>query len=151
QPTLYAIGSFNVFRLLAKHMGADQPVLGVSAPDNLRFQLPYRIEELARAYVRSIRSARHNGPICIAGFSADGILAYEVARILAETGCKVDLLVLLDSPCPAEPADPLLTRFAHNVRINLHNMMRASLSRAGHILQELSRRLWLRAKVRTLS
>jgi amino acid adenylation domain-containing protein len=150
QPTLYAIGSFNVFRLLAKHMGTDQPVLGVAIPDNLMFRLPYQIEELATAYVTSILSAPANGPICIAGFSADGVLAYEVARRLTEAGHGVDLLVLLDSPCPAEPLDPLVTRFARNTNIHIRNLVRSGLRRSGRILNEISRRVWLRIKVRAL-
>jgi len=150
RPPLYAIGSFNVFRLLAKHMGTDQPVLGVALPENLRFRLPYHIDELAAAHVRSILSVQPDRPICIAGFSADGILAYEVARRLLEAGRNVDLLVLLDSPCPAEPLDPLLTRFVRKAKIHIRSIMTTRLSRAGRILRELSQRAWLRAEVRAL-
>jgi Thioesterase domain len=101
RPPLYAIGSFNVFRVLAQHMGGDQPVLGVAIPNHLRFRLPYNIEQLAAAHVRSILNARTEGPICIAGYSADGVLAYEVARRLAENGRKMDLLALLEQHAAA--------------------------------------------------
>jgi amino acid adenylation domain-containing protein len=148
RPPLYAIGSFNVFRLLAQHMGDDQPVLGVAVPNHLRFRLPYNIEQLAAAHVRSILNARVDAPVCIAGYSADGVLAYEVARRLAESGRKIGLLVLLDTECPAEP-DPLLTRVARNGNNALNTITQLGFRRSLPVLQGILRRMRLRAEILT--
>jgi hypothetical protein len=88
RPPLYAIGSFNVFRPLAQHMGSDQPVLGVAFPGNLRFRLPYSIEQLAAAHVRSILNARADGPIALRGTAPTVYLHTKLLAGLQKTGAR---------------------------------------------------------------
>ena len=109
RPPLYVMGSFNEFIPLAWRLGLDQPVLGVSIPNELKLRIPYQLEELAAAQVESIIKGQPLGPYFLAGFSAEGVLAFEVARQLTASGREVGLVVMVDSPCPAEP-DPFLIR-----------------------------------------
>src|SRR6202030_3884206 len=117
RPPLYVMGSFKEFIPLAWRLGLDQPVLGVAVPNELKLRVPYRLEELAAAQVESITKGQPSGPYFLIGFSAEGVLAYEVAQQVTARGCEVGLVVLVDSPCPAEP-DPFLIRMMRNAGIH---------------------------------
>ncbi|MGC2758560.1 AMP-binding protein [Candidatus Binatus sp.] len=98
RPPLYVMGSFDEFIPLAWRLGLDQPVLGVSVPNELKLRMPYQLEELAAAQVESITKGQPSGPYFLIGFSAEGVLAYEVAQQLTASGREVGLVVLVDSP-----------------------------------------------------
>lgn len=68
----------------------------ISDPDAYDLSLP----EVAALMLRTVRSLQPSGPYLIAGWSMGGILAYEAARQLLAVGEVVDLLGLIDSPCP---------------------------------------------------
>ena len=68
-------------------------------------RLPYKLEELAAYQVDSLLKYQDAGPYFIAGFSAEGVLAYEVAQRLRAKGREVGLLVMIDTPCPTQPKD----------------------------------------------
>ena len=57
------------------------------------------IEEPAE-YLRRIRDVQPEGPYHLAGWSLGGLLAYQVAGLLAAAGERVALLALLDPPAP---------------------------------------------------
>ena len=103
-PPLFVAGNFQVFRELAQYLGRDQPMIGLTLPDDLRMRLPYNLEELAASQVDSILKCRPAGPYFVAGFSAEGVLAYEVAQQLRAKGRGVGLLVMIDTICPNVPA-----------------------------------------------
>jgi amino acid adenylation domain-containing protein len=95
---VHAIGG-NVleFRQLAANMSEDQPVYGVQARGLNRQELPPQtIQEMAADYVAQIRSVQPEGPYFLAGHSAGGVVAFEMARQLRQIGKKVELLALLD-------------------------------------------------------
>ncbi|HEY6537984.1 MAG TPA: amino acid adenylation domain-containing protein [Candidatus Dormibacteraeota bacterium] len=73
-------------------------------PDRVagRFDRTRRIEDLATPMVDTIRRQQPQGPYYIAGFSLGGLLAYEVAARLGETGERVAWLGILD--CAGDPA-----------------------------------------------
>jgi thioesterase domain-containing protein len=71
--------------------GIEAPVGGAQAPD---------VAELARDYVRAIRSADPLGPHAIFGFSAGAFVAYEVALTLWSSGSPPWLVVLFDAALP---------------------------------------------------
>ena len=50
-----------------------------------------------RSYVESLRSERPHGPYYIGGFSAGGVIAYEMAQQLVQMGEQVGGIILLDS------------------------------------------------------
>lgn len=68
----------------------------ISDPDAYDLSLP----EVAAVMLRTVRNLQPSGPYLIAGWSMGGILAYEAARQLLAAGETVDLLGLIDSPCP---------------------------------------------------
>lgn len=68
----------------------------ISDPDAYDLTLP----EVAAVMLRTVRNLQPSGPYLIAGWSMGGILAYEAARQLLAAGEAVDLLGLIDSPCP---------------------------------------------------
>lgn len=95
---VHAIGG-NVleFRQLAANMSEDQPVYGVQARGLNRQELPPQtIQEMAADYVAQIRSVQPEGSYFLAGHSAGGVVAFEMARQLRQIGKEVELLALLD-------------------------------------------------------
>ena len=52
---------------------------------------------MAAQYIKSIIQVNPNGPYALAGFSFGGIVAFEMARQLKESGKSVSTIVLLDT------------------------------------------------------
>ena len=44
---LFVVGGFRAFRQLPKHLGEDQPLIGLTVPDELKMRLPYDLAEFA--------------------------------------------------------------------------------------------------------
>ena len=102
KPPLYLVhglrGNVLTFYGLRHHVPADQPLYGIQA-DGLgtgRASL-VSIPEMAKHYVREIRAIQPHGPYFLGGFSAGGLVAYEMARQLHEAGERVPFLALFDS------------------------------------------------------
>src|SRR5208282_4786371 len=110
RPPLFVVGTFQVFKGLARELGDDQPIVGLAIPDAMRMRMPYRFEELAADEVSSILKYQETGPYFIAGFSAEGVLAYEVAQQLRAKGHTVGTLVMIDTACPTQPREPWIAR-----------------------------------------
>jgi thioesterase domain-containing protein/acyl carrier protein len=102
QLPLYVIsgvgGNVIKFHSLAFYLGEEQPVFGL-LPRGLDGREPFisRLEDLATYYVEAIRSLQPTGPYRLAGYSFGGIVAFETARQIVESGESVDLLVLFDT------------------------------------------------------
>jgi thioesterase domain-containing protein len=89
---------------LARCLGEDQPVYGLQAADG---ELD-SIEAMAARYLAEVRRARPEGSYRLAGWSLGGVIAFEMARQLRESGEEVDHLALLDAPVPGvTPLPPL--------------------------------------------
>ncbi|KAF1839562.1 polyketide synthase [Decorospora gaudefroyi] len=67
------------------------------------------VEGVSRLYLQEIKRRQPTGPYIIGGWSAGGVMAYEVAQQLVNSGEKVENLVLIDAPCPVA-LDPLPAR-----------------------------------------
>ena len=141
---LFVVGGFPAFTQLAKHLGEDQPLIGLTVPDELKMRLPYNLAEFAAHQVNSILRVQKDGTYFVAGFSAEGSLAYEVAQQLKAAGREVGLLVMVDTSCPAQPLQPLVVRMAHNARVHLREARGAGLQHARAILFGIFRRAALR-------
>ncbi len=88
-------------RPLIKYLGENQPVYGLSV--HLlggRLPTPNRVEDLAAHYVKEMRLIQPEGPYLLAGISFGGMVAYEMARQLLESGEKTAFLTLLDTVGP---------------------------------------------------
>lgn len=82
---------------LVRALRTTRPVWGLQAPGVDGDAPPHRmVEHMAAAYVAQIRTVQHAGPYAICGFSFGGLVAYEMARQLAEAGEATAPLVLLD-------------------------------------------------------
>ena len=78
-------------------------------------RLPYNLEEFAASQVDSILKCKPAGPYLVAGFSAEGVLAFAVAQQLKAKGRDVGLLVMIDTACPNQPRRSWIVRTAINV------------------------------------
>jgi thioesterase domain-containing protein len=104
KPPIFAVSGHggDVFCLLAlaRHLDAEQPVLGVQPPGLDGSEPLKSVEALARYEIEQIRHYRANGPYLIAGHCAGGTIAFEVAQQLTASGQEVALLALIGSPFP---------------------------------------------------
>jgi amino acid adenylation domain-containing protein len=91
-------GSVGFFLPLARRLPAHQPVYGLQAiGQDGRITQRETIEEMAAHYVREIVSLQPEGPYFLAGYSAGGLIAYELAQQLHRAGRPVAMLGLLDT------------------------------------------------------
>jgi thioesterase domain-containing protein len=105
-PFFLVAGMFgNVLNLrqLANLIGADRPFYGLQARGLFGDDKPHeRFEDMAADYIAEVRQVQPQGPYLLGGFSGGGIVAYEMARQLAERGEAVSLLAMLDTPIPSD-------------------------------------------------
>ena len=68
---------------------------------------------IATAFLREIKRRQPTGPYNVGGWSAGGVISYEVTQQLIAGGDVVDTLVFIDTPCPLiiEPLPGSLHRF----------------------------------------
>ena len=93
------LGSMLLYRRLAPHVPADQPMIGVHARDlDDEAVAQSSIDQLARRAVEVITSMHPCGPYQLGGHSIGGLIAYEAARQLTAAGEEVSSLVLIDAP-----------------------------------------------------
>jgi thioesterase domain-containing protein/acyl carrier protein len=104
KPPLFLVhgagGSAFVFNPLAGALGPDQPLFAFQDKgldqDNAGDD---SIECMAQEYVVALRTMQPKGPYQLGGWSAGGLIAFEMARQLTLQGQEVACLVLLD-PSP---------------------------------------------------
>ncbi|MEO8815221.1 MAG: polyketide synthase Pks13, partial [Mycobacterium sp.] len=89
-------GSTVVYEPLLKRLPPDVPMYGFERVEG-------SIEERAAAYIPKLRELQGDGPFILAGWSLGGALAYACAIGLAEQGCDVRFVGLIDAVMPGEP------------------------------------------------
>jgi thioesterase domain-containing protein/acyl carrier protein len=95
------VGATYYLRPLALAVGPAQPFVGLQPPGLDGDEDPLdRIEDLAARYVEELRRMQRHGPYWLGGHSFGGLVAYEMARQLAEGGENVARVVLLDTYVP---------------------------------------------------
>lgn len=99
---LIAINNTGVYYLLAKQLGAEQPVISLQLFDpSLKDQaLPDSLEKLAAAYVQLIRRVQPTGPYLLMGWCVAGALTFEIANQLVAAHQQIGGLFLMDSWVP---------------------------------------------------
>jgi amino acid adenylation domain-containing protein len=91
-------GNVLTYKHLHSHLGPDQPIYGLQAVALKDGRMASTtIEEVARSYVAALRSVQPRGPYFLGGFSAGGMVAYEMAQQLVRVGQDVATVLLLDS------------------------------------------------------
>ncbi len=100
RPPLFFIDAVPLFRSLAGRLGPDQPFLALPHPPVALLSHPFSLGEIAAYHVATIRAAWPTGPYLIAGWSAGGVVAFEVARQLRAAGGDVVMVALLEASPP---------------------------------------------------
>ena len=103
--SVHAVGG-NVlnYRLLARHLGPDQPFYGLQARGLSGVEAPYEsVEEMAAGYLHEVRQEQPHGPYLLGGASSGGAVAYEMAWQLRRAGEEVRSLVMMDTYLPGPP------------------------------------------------
>ena len=91
---------------LARHLGPDQPFYafqsrGLDGEEHICTS----VEQMASLYIEAMRTVQPEGPYFIGGWSAGGVVAYEMARQLEAHGEQVALLALIDARAPCRQED----------------------------------------------
>ncbi|EON65175.1 hypothetical protein W97_04412 [Coniosporium apollinis CBS 100218] len=92
------------------NISPDMAVYGLNCPFMKKPEdFTCGIDGVSALYYAEIRRRQPKGPYIIGGWSAGGVIAYEVALQILASGEEVERLVLIDSPCPVA-LDPLPAR-----------------------------------------
>jgi len=91
--------SLAMYGRLAVFLPDDTPMYGFRTRDaDERWLVPHTsVEEMATAFIVGIRKIQPHGPYRISGGCIGGVIAYEIARQLTESGELVEQLVLLEA------------------------------------------------------
>jgi thioesterase domain-containing protein len=68
------------------------------------------IQKIVKMYIAAVKRLQPKGPYLLGGWSAGGVLAYEMSRQLVQEGERVNKLILIDSPYPIN-LEPLPASF----------------------------------------
>ncbi len=143
------------FKALSQKFGPDQPVYGLQ-PQGVDGHLTMleSIEAMAAQYVQAIRSVDPRGPYRLLGYSAGGVIAYEMAQQLRKAGAQIELLAMIDTLTPAAAVrKPTIFRklwllrhwslkFARE-RFEQRTARKLAKASYAHIEEKLSRGEWL--------
>ena len=95
-------GAEAAFRDLARALGWDQPLFGVT-PEVGDLEWLARgtsLQEIVRGLLHSVRALQSAGPYYLGGHSRYGLFAYEAARQLAAQGQEIGAVIMLDTFLP---------------------------------------------------
>jgi amino acid adenylation domain-containing protein len=112
KPPLFCIhalgGTLFSYYDLVRRLGSDRPIYGLQSRGIDDSQQPLeRVEDMAKYFIKSIKTIEPHGPYFLVGYSFGGIVAFEMARQLAELGERVDFLGLLDIKSPKVGKDTM--------------------------------------------
>lgn len=106
-------GSATSYAQISK-ISPDLAVFALNCPFMKRpLEFTVGIEGIAQLYVQEIQRRQPSGPYYLGGWSAGGVIAYEVTCQLMASGQRIERLLLIDAPCPVdlEPLPPRLHHF----------------------------------------
>lgn len=95
-------GSATSYALLPS-ISPDVCVYGLNCPF-MKTPVDYTngIDGVSAQYLAEVQSRQPHGPYYLGGWSAGGIIAYQVAYRLLQMGEKIERLFLIDAPCPID-------------------------------------------------
>jgi len=86
------------YRLLSHYLGQEQPFYGLQARGLSGIEEPTAdVATMAANYIEEIRTVQPHGPYVLGGFSAGGVIAFEMAQQLLEKGEAVAMVALFDT------------------------------------------------------
>ncbi len=93
-----ASGTVGVFLDVAQMIDRDRPFFAFQPPGmDAECEPFFRVRELASGYVRQMRKVQPHGPYTLGGWSAGGLIAFQMAHDLRTSGERVALLALCDT------------------------------------------------------
>jgi thioesterase domain-containing protein len=99
-PTIFCVHDYH-FRDFASAMTIPASIYGLRLLNLDDADVDLSVEDVAESHVQAIEEIRSRDPIVLIGYSLGGLVAFEMARILANNGRNIPLLVLLDAPHPS--------------------------------------------------
>jgi thioesterase domain-containing protein/acyl carrier protein len=94
-------GSVMELFALARKMNWSGPVIGIQARGLDRRDVPHRsVVEMADEYLRAVKARQPQGPYLLCGYSFGGLVAFELARRLSDSGDEVAFVGLIDTLPP---------------------------------------------------
>ena len=96
-------GEVFFYRDLARHLGIQQPLYAFQAPSLSGAEPPmHSVYTLAERYISELKIRGFKPPYLLGGSSFGGLVAYEMAQQLSAADEEVRLLVMIDTPTPAQ-------------------------------------------------
>nr|AAR90248.1 polyketide synthase [Botrytis cinerea] len=95
-------------------LSSDVAVFGLNSPYmKTPEEFTCGVVGMATHYIKEMKRRQPTGPYTLSGWSAGGVIAYEIVSQLTKNDEVVDKLILLDSPCPdiIEPLPSSLHRW----------------------------------------
>jgi amino acid adenylation domain-containing protein len=91
-------GSTLFLHQLARELGPDQPFYGIEPEgmDGKPFERP-SVEEMAVHYLGEVRKMQPSGPYYLGGYCFGGLVAFEMARLLQQSGEPVGAVALFSA------------------------------------------------------
>lgn len=82
-------------------LGPDVAVWGMFSPF-MRTPEEYKcgVYGMATKFIEEIKRRQPEGPYAVSGWSAGGVIAYEIVNQLVKAGDEVSHLLIIDAPCP---------------------------------------------------
>ena len=110
------------FEPLVRHIDPVIPIYGLQGEGvNFHKGSSLRIESMASRYLAAMREVQPEGPYFLAGYSAGGVIAFEIAQQIRAAGGEVALLAIVDGDAPPSVREKArwtprtLVRFAKNI------------------------------------
>ncbi len=97
RPPFLCVDAGPFFRRLAHRLGEDQPFFGLRLADTDDLPTHFTMADIAAYHIRTIRELQPQGPYYLGGWSAGGLVAYEIAQQLRSQGQQVSVLALFDA------------------------------------------------------
>lgn len=129
-----------VFIFENQYFGTNRPVYGFIWPGSDSEKMTARsVKEIATDYVKQIKEVWPNGPYLLGGFSFGGILAWEIATQLQNSGADVPKLVIIDAANPNILKHWIYEVFFRKDRLNIfkHNLKTFLIKTYGFIKGDL--------------
>jgi amino acid adenylation domain-containing protein len=116
-PSLFLVhpagGDASCYRHVAHQLRSRVRVLGIRSPALTGGTLHDDVPNIAREYLRAVRRSQPKGPYSLGGWSMGGVVAFEMAKQLLESGEQVNALVVIDSFLPSASTQALLHEPSH--------------------------------------
>lgn len=99
KPSLFCVHEGN-FQQMAAAMPADYSVYGLRWSNPEESFVSASVEQIVASHLQEIHKIQNHGPYQLIGYSFGGLIAYEMGRLLVNSGEDVSLLALIDTIHP---------------------------------------------------